>query len=44
MLEDLERQVRRGVKPPVFFGTVQREDELIKFYPIEFFMDWEVRA
>ena len=43
MLEDLAREVRRGAKPPVFFGTVHREDDLIKFYPIEFFTDWEVR-
>ena len=43
MLEKLERQVRRGAKPPVFFGTVYREENLLKFYPIEFFTDWEVR-
>lgn len=42
MLEDLSRQIRRGAKPPVFFGTVYREDDLIKFYPIAFFTDWEV--
>ena len=42
MLEDLSRRIRRGSKPPVFFGTVYREDDLIKFYPIEFFTDWEV--
>lgn len=43
MLEQLARQVRRGAEPPVFFGMVYREDDLIKFYPIEFFTDWEVR-
>ena len=43
MLEKLERKVRRGAKPPVFFGTVYREENLLKFYPIEFFTDWEVR-
>jgi hypothetical protein len=42
MLEQLARQVRRGAEPPVFFGMVYREDDLIKFYPIEFFTDWEV--
>lgn len=44
MLEKLERQIRRGAKPPVFFGTVYREENLLKFYPIEFFTDWEVRS
>jgi hypothetical protein len=42
MLEDLSHRIRRGEKPPVFFGLVYREDDLIKFYPIEFFTDWEV--
>ena len=27
--------------PTVFFGTVYREEERIKFYPIEFFTGWE---
>lgn len=44
MLENLARAVRRGEKPPVFFGQVYREDDLIKFYPIEFFTDWEVQT
>lgn len=39
MLEGL--QIQSG-QPPVFFGTVYREGDLIKFYPIEFFTDWEV--
>ena len=43
MLEELERQVRRGQRPPVFFGAVYREENLLKFYPIEYFTDWEVR-
>ena len=43
MLEKLAREVRRGARPPVFFGVVYREDDLLKFYPIEFFTDWEVR-
>lgn len=43
MLENLAREVRKGAKPPVFFGMVYREDDLIKFYPIEFYTDWEVR-
>ena len=42
MLENLAREVRRGAKPPVFFGMVYREENLIKFYPIDFFTDWEV--
>ena len=42
MLEELDRQIRRGAKPPVFFGFVQREEDLVKFYPIEYFSDWEV--
>lgn len=37
MLEGLRNH---GGPPPVFFGTVYREDDLIKFYPIEFFTDW----
>lgn len=40
MLEGLGIQNSR--KPPVFFGTVYREEDMIKFYPIEFFTDWEV--
>ncbi len=42
MLEGLAKAVSKGAKPPVFFGTVHREEDLIKFYPIEFFTDWEV--
>ena len=41
MLEDLQKAVARGARPPVFFGTVHREGEMIKFYPIEFFTEWE---
>jgi hypothetical protein len=42
MLEGLEKQVRGGIPAPVFFGILSREDARIKFYPIEYFTDWEV--
>lgn len=41
MLEDLARQVQLGLPPAVFFGMVYREEDRIKFYPIEFFTGWE---
>jgi len=43
MLEGLEQQLRRGHRPPVFFGEVSREEDRITLYPIEFFADWEVQ-
>lgn len=43
MLEGLSEEIRKEKKPPVFFGEVYRDDERIKFYPIEFFTDWEVQ-
>lgn len=43
MLEGLSEEIRKEKKLPVFFGEVYRDDERIKFYPIEFFTDWEVR-
>ena len=41
MLENLQKQTAPGVRPPVFFGTVYREEDMIKFYPIECFTEWE---
>ena len=41
MLEDLAKQIQLGLPPTVFFGTVYREEDRIKFYPIEFFTGWE---
>lgn len=43
MLEKLQKPLQSGSCPPVFFGYVYREEDLIKFYPIEYFTDWEVR-
>ena len=43
MLECLEKDAGTVGKPPVFFGMVYREEARIKFYPIEFFTDWEVQ-
>lgn len=40
MLEALQRQ--DPARPPVFFGLVYREGDLLKCYPIEYFTDWEV--
>lgn len=44
MLETLSRQVQLGICPPVFFGEVYREGSRIKFYPIEFFTEWEAHT
>lgn len=41
MLEGLGEQVQKKGCVPVFFGTVYRDGDRIKFYPIEFFTDWE---
>lgn len=40
MLEALKAQP--ADRPPVFFGILYREGELLKCYPIEYFKDWEV--
>ena len=44
MLEGLEKKRNAHSRPPVFFGTVYREDGRIKFYPIEFFTEWEEKS
>ena len=40
MLEALEQNAVPSPEPPVFFGSVYREGDKIKFYPIEYFENW----
>jgi hypothetical protein len=43
IIRTLETQIKAGAEPPVFFGILDRDDDCITFYPIDFFADWEVR-
>lgn len=48
MIDALERLTRglagASSHAPIFFGTVYREDDRLKCYPIEYFLNWEVRG
>lgn len=39
-LEALERQLAQGETGLVFFGSCHRDGDLLKLYPIEYFLDW----
>ncbi len=43
MLERLSDHIRAGGAIPVFFGSLSRDGDLIKFYPIEYFTEWGER-
>ena len=42
-LEALQRQLAKGGEGLVFFGICRREEDRIKLYPIEYFLDWRAQ-
>ena len=40
LLEQLADSLGKTALSPVFFGIVYREENRLKFYPIEFFTEW----
>lgn len=44
MMDTLERNMGAFPVPPVFFGRVYRDGDMLKLYPIEYFQNWRGKA